>query len=257
METEQEFDRLERQARMTHYRLEDELRGVVLYPRMKILDAGCGSGVASRFLADRFLGVNIEACDLSDIRLQQARNASRHSGLDRIRFFRSSVEEIQTENDRYDFVFCRFVLEHLPNPVRAISEFFRVLKPGGMLFLVDLDGILFNLTHQDPVLAQQLDSIRQGLSQDLFVGRRLPQLVHRSGFIGLNWKVSVMDFQGADLSDELELTQDRLAFALPLFSKILGSDDAAQDFRRRYCEEILKPGSTLFYNKFVVSGVKG
>jgi ubiquinone/menaquinone biosynthesis C-methylase UbiE len=256
METREEFERLEQQAKMSHYRLEDELAGVLIRPGTRILDAGCGSGVASRFMLEHYPGVEIEACDLSEIRLQQAKNQVTLQNQGVIRFFKSSLEEIESENSRYDFVFCRFVLEHLPNPEIAVSEFYRVLRPGGVVYLVDLDGILFNLSHQNARLSEQLLRIQQGLNQDLFVGRRMPALVHQAGFSGTSWRAMVMDFRDATLNDEFELTRQRLLFARPEFARILGSEAEADEFRRMYCEEILKPGNVLFYNKFIVSGTK-
>lgn len=38
-------------------------------------------------------------------------------------------------SNTYDFIFCNHVLEHIPDDTRAMSELFRVLKPGGMAIL--------------------------------------------------------------------------------------------------------------------------
>ena len=38
-------------------------------------------------------------------------------------------------NNRYDFIYCSHVLEHIPNDKKAISEIYRVLKPGGIAML--------------------------------------------------------------------------------------------------------------------------
>jgi SAM-dependent methyltransferase len=46
------------------------------------------------------------------------------------------VMDMKTQSDAsYDAVVCISVLEHIPNPWRAVQEIYRVLKPGGMVFL--------------------------------------------------------------------------------------------------------------------------
>lgn len=46
-----------------------------------------------------------------------------------------SVLELPWRDEMYDSVFCSQVLEHVPDPERAIREFFRVLKPGGTVLI--------------------------------------------------------------------------------------------------------------------------
>lgn len=46
-----------------------------------------------------------------------------------------SVESIPIEKNKLDVIFCQEVLEHVKNPEIALSEMYRVLKPGGKLFL--------------------------------------------------------------------------------------------------------------------------
>ncbi len=49
--------------------------------------------------------------------------------------FVSDASEIPVESASFDVVLCTEVLEHVPNPDRVISEFARILKPGGRLLL--------------------------------------------------------------------------------------------------------------------------
>ena len=53
-----------------------------------------------------------------------------HAGTIRI-----DLQDIELENESFDVILSPHVLEHLPNPDKALSEIFRVLAPGGRLYL--------------------------------------------------------------------------------------------------------------------------
>jgi len=55
--------------------------------------------------------------------------------------------DIPVDSDRYDAVLCSQVLEHIPEPLRVLTELRRVLKPGGQLWLT---APLFYEEHEKP-----------------------------------------------------------------------------------------------------------
>ena len=59
----------------------------------------------------------------------------------------SDITSIPIENDYFDAVMCVEVFEHLPNPIEALLELNRVLKPGGKLILT---APFASLTHYSP-----------------------------------------------------------------------------------------------------------
>tara|TARA_B100001287_G_scaffold120460_1_gene101508 strand:- start:750 stop:1499 length:750 start_codon:yes stop_codon:yes gene_type:complete len=59
----------------------------------------------------------------------------------------SDITSIPIENDYFDAVMCIEVFEHLPNPIEALLELNRVLKPGGKLILT---APFASLTHYSP-----------------------------------------------------------------------------------------------------------
>lgn len=99
----------------------------------RILDGGTGSGFwIERLVRDRPRQRAV-GLDLSTAFLDMAR--SRCSGLD-IDFVLGSITDIAVADESFDGVVCAGVLDTLPHVEDALSEFRRVLVPGGLVSLV-------------------------------------------------------------------------------------------------------------------------
>lgn len=93
---------------------------------LKILDAGCGTGLMLQELAP--FGT-VEGVDISDEALQFCRKR----GLDNVRH--ADVTHMPFPDEQFDVVTALDVLEHLDDDTAALREFRRVLKPGGRVFV--------------------------------------------------------------------------------------------------------------------------
>lgn len=91
-------------------------------PTDRLLDAGSGSGRYSDF----FSFAHYESTDFSDIF---------HKDSLKKQDFICTLDAIPQENDTYDVIINTQVLEHVQYPQKVVHELYRVLKPGGKLFL--------------------------------------------------------------------------------------------------------------------------
>jgi len=100
-----------------------------------ILDAGCGNGVRGIPLAQA--GYRVHGVDLAPEMVARASQAARQRGLDGsdARFEVGDVEALPVEDGACDGIICVNVLDFTPHPGVALTEFARVLKPGGRLLL--------------------------------------------------------------------------------------------------------------------------
>jgi len=94
-------------------------------PGSKVLDVAGGNGQLLRFLGIR----QADVLDISESGLEAAKRAGYGA-------IQGDVEQrFPMEGAGYETAFCFEVLEHLHHPERTLSEIFRVLKPGGVLYV--------------------------------------------------------------------------------------------------------------------------
>ena len=256
MENEKEADRLEDQAAMSQYSVSREFDGIDFSKDAKVLDAGCGTGLLSRFLLDREPTLKLHAVDQSDLRIAQAKKLSQSGAYSSIQFSSANIFDLPFKSSTFDSVVCRFVLEHLNNPNQAIEEFKRILRPGGKIVLIDLDGVFVDYYSNDKVVADGLKLLESQLPFDLRIGRKLSHLLSHQGFNKIEWRGELLEFHGKDRDAEVKNFRDRLYFALPLFEKIMESKDMAETFVEAYLKDIARSESTLAFSKFRAVGTK-
>ncbi|MDB9319774.1 MULTISPECIES: class I SAM-dependent methyltransferase [Cyanophyceae] len=92
----------------------------------KILEIGCGTGGSASYINEcqEYIGT-----DLSEVAISQA-NID-YGKKSNFKFVEMDAMKLQFEEERFDVVIAREVIEHLPNPINCIKEAFRVLKTGG------------------------------------------------------------------------------------------------------------------------------
>jgi ubiquinone/menaquinone biosynthesis C-methylase UbiE len=97
----------------------------------KVLDVAAGTGDQT-ILAARRVGPTgyVLAIDLSASMLEFANEAVRDAGLTNIETRVMNAENIDLDRDSFDAVICRMGLMVFPNPVKALAEMRRVVKPG-------------------------------------------------------------------------------------------------------------------------------
>lgn len=253
-----DISRLEKQNFQKAYDLRRDLKYFSFEKGDKILDAGCGSGLVTRTINDAYYDLELEhhACDISEIALKNAEEFFKKENV-KVKTFQSSLEGIKTDSDCFDKVISRYVLEHMPSAQLGVDEFFRVLRPGGTAQVIEIDGILFNLYCENKKLNEYLEKLKSKFNFDLFVGRKIAQMMKKAGFENIKWNAEVMAFDSSEeLNLEIENYESRFVLAKQVFTEALGSESIYEDFVNLYLNELREPTNTLFYNKFFISGIK-
>jgi len=151
----------------------------------KVLEAGCGVGAQTEILARRNPGAQITCVDLSRESLEQAKRRMEELGVASVRFHQANISNLSFTDDRFDHIFVCFVLEHLPDPVQTLQELRRVLKPGGMITVIEGDhGSCFwhPQTAESLIVWEALIHEQQRLGHDPLIGRSVFPLLRKAGF---------------------------------------------------------------------------
>ncbi len=103
-----------------------------------LLDVGCGGGQNAALLADLRPDVRITGLDLSPEQVARAARRGARFG-DRLRFVAGSALAMPFDGEAFDAVYSVASIKHWPDPRRGLEECIRVLRPGGLLVVVEAD----------------------------------------------------------------------------------------------------------------------
>src|ERR1700722_8777283 len=104
-----------------------------LHPGLSLLDVGCGPGTITLDLGRIVAPGRVIGLDASDEVVTQARALGAESDAPNARFEVGDLFALKYDDATFDVVHAHQVLQHLVDPVAALAELRRVLRPGGVL----------------------------------------------------------------------------------------------------------------------------
>jgi ubiquinone/menaquinone biosynthesis C-methylase UbiE len=178
-------------------RLQDQASSLVellhwdtAYPEgSTVLEVGCGVGAQTVTLASNSPQARITSIDVSEASLAEARKAVRAAGINNVTFLRADIFGLPFPPESFDHVFVCFVLEHLVQPVEALTALKHLLKPGGSITVIEGDhGSTY--FHPDSDHARRavdcLVEIQARARGNALIGRALYPLLVQAGFIQIH-----------------------------------------------------------------------
>jgi SAM-dependent methyltransferase len=221
-----------------------------------ILSVGCGPGVFLRELAEIHPDAEFVGVDLSPERIHDAE--LRLHGIPNARVQIGDAQALPFESGSFDFVFCRFLMEYLPDKQRALREMVRICRGGGKVLLQDLDGQLLWHSPEDPELQQTIERVVSRLASsgfDPLVGRKLFNLCFQAGLVDIKVQIDPYHLYAGSIAEEpLDLWRAKLEIAKPQLKKVLGSDEAAAMYIERFLAYLRRPDTLTYSCLFSVCG---
>lgn len=193
--------------------LERVVASLPLRPEMRVLDLACGDGFYTRLLSNR-LGPRglVTAVDVNPAYLARAKQAA-----PRAQFVAASFDHLPFPDGTFDLVWCAQSLYSLRAPLPALRHMARVLRPGGVLAVLENDTLHQVLlpwpaSLELPLRAAELRALQQesGPTSRFYVGRRLPILFAEAGLEPLSQTTHAFDRLAPLGENERELLQHYL-----------------------------------------------
>lgn len=166
--------------------LSELLHSDTRYPAgSRVLEIGCGVGAQTVTLAHNSPGIRLTCIDISEDYLSQAAKRVAEEGLRDIEFHRADIYDLPFKPDSFDHIFVCFVLEHLPEPLKALEIFKALLKTGGTL--TDIEGdhgsTFFYPPCEEACLAIDcLVELQKRGGGNALIGRELYPLLGKAGY---------------------------------------------------------------------------
>lgn len=157
-----------------------------LRPGMDLLDCGCGPGSITLGLARRVAPGRVVGIDKDAIQIEMANARLADEQVPNLRFETADIYELPFPDASFDAVYSNAVLVYLHDPLAALRELHRVLKPGGVIGIRNpaADGRLF--TSDDPLLHHFWQIFRE-LNKDKGgipgLGKQQRALLRQAGFV--------------------------------------------------------------------------
>ena len=147
---------------------------------VRLLDFGCGPGSITVGLAE-----HVEKVVGIDSSAEAIAAAKSDAVASNVEYLEASVYNLPFPDDSFDIAYGHQVLQHLRDPVAALSEVRRVLMAGGLVAVRDADfGSMIHHPHY-PELDTWLDvyhQIARANGGEPDAGRRLAEWTHRAGY---------------------------------------------------------------------------
>ena len=189
--------------------LDYQIETMQLKPGMKIVDAGCGiCGPASYFAKNA--GVEIHAITISEEQFKKSKEKIiDNKGTDSVKVYCGDYHEMKevVKQEDFDVVYFLESFGHSPYPENAIDAAWKVLKPGGMLYIKDLFIREPLLPEHAPKIEREIQKINEAYRYNIADMYEVLKHIRKTGWIVKAIKtidLGLQDFENLTISNEFQ-----------------------------------------------------
>jgi len=229
-------------------------------PGMRVADICCGSGKTTSVLHTLVQpGGTVVGVDGSEKRIEYAKKHYSNEGIDfKCKDVRVSIEEL----GKFDFVWVRFLLEYYrSSSFEIVKNISSIVKPGGILCLIDLDHNSLNHYGYSQKLEKTLFSfmkfVEENADFDPYAGRKLYSHLYKLDYQDIDIDVGAHHLIYGELKDadafnwmkKIEVVSKKIQFQ---FEEYKGHKEFIEDFKKFFTD----PGRFTYTPVILCRGVK-
>jgi ubiquinone/menaquinone biosynthesis C-methylase UbiE len=168
-----------------------------LHPGLTLLDVGCGPGTITCDLARLVAPGAVVGLDAAESVVAEARHEAERSGPPTVSFVVGDLLDLDFDDASFDVVHAHQVLQHVGDPVAALTEMWRVCRPGGVVAVRDSDYPGFRFFPEEADLDRALAAygrLTRANGANWDAGRRLLHWANQVGFASVEPSASTWCF---------------------------------------------------------------
>ena len=251
--SDQERDRLYRQARFLAPMVHDRLP---FRRREKLLEVGSGVGAQTEVLLRQWPELHVTGIEINDVQLTEARRflSTVPWAVDRYTFTKADATQLEYGPESFDSAFLCWVLEHVGDPARVLSEVRRVLVPASPVVVSEVLNATFFLDPHSPDTLRYWKAFNEhqlSVGGDPFVGAKLGNLLQSVGYRDVQTEVKSFHLDSRDPPERAEFlaywSELLLSGAPALLAAHRVEASIVEGMRHELALIARDPNSVLFY----------
>ncbi len=255
--TETEQNRLYKQARF----IENKIYSTIDFSSQKqLLEIGSGVGAQSEILLRRFPDLHLTCIEYEQAQIERAK--SYLEGIPyakgRYNIHQMNAMDMDFESTSiFDGAFICWVLEHIPEPTRVLSEIRRVLMPGSPLVITEVLNSSFFVEPYSPNVLKywlRFNDLQYDMGGDPFVGAKLGNMLQSQGFKNIETEVKTFHLDNRNPAKRAEMIHfwtDLLLSALPQLIEAKYVDEELGKKVREEMKLVSKDPDAVFFYSFI------
>jgi ubiquinone/menaquinone biosynthesis C-methylase UbiE len=256
--SEEERARLHGQARFLEPMVHDRLP---FRRRRRLLEVGAGVGAQTEILLRHFPEIHVTGVEINDAQIAEARRylatvpwAHAH-GKPRYEILKMDATKLDLEPESFDAAFLCWILEHVGEPARVLSEVRRVLQPGAPVVCNEVLNATFFIDPYSPDTLRYwmaFNDHQLSVGGDPFVGAKLGNLLQSVGFRDVATDVKTFHLDNRAPAERAEFlaywTELLLSGAPALLAANKVKDEIVQGMTRELERVSRDPNAVFFYS---------
>jgi ubiquinone/menaquinone biosynthesis C-methylase UbiE len=259
--SEVERERLHRQARFLEPMVHDRLP---FRRRRRLLEIGAGVGAQTEILLRHFPEIHVTGVEINDAQIAEARRylatvpwANDHAGAPRWTIVKMDATRLDFAPESFDGAFLCWILEHVGDPARVLSEARRVLVPGSPIVCNEVLNATFFLDPYSPDTLRYWTAFNEhqlSVGGDPFVGAKLGNLLQSVGFRDVQTEVKTFHLDNRSPGERAEFLAYWSELLLSGAPALLAASKVSQevvDGMTRELERVARDPNSVFFYSFI------
>lgn len=256
-----EQDRLRKQAEFTEHTVYKDIN--LSYVK-KLIEVGSGVGAQTEILLRRFPKVDITCIDRSKNQLDAAKLSLEKCpyAKDRYQLLEMDATDIEFESQTFDGAFLCWILEHVPDPGKVMSEVRRVLRPGSIVYVTEVLNSSFFLEPYSPHVWKYwmaFNDYQYDMKGDPFIGAKLGNILMQQGYRDIKVKTKTWHLDNrrpAKRKEFIEYWSELLLSASDQLIKEKYVDEETVNKARAELKTVRNDPNAVFYYSFIQASAK-